>query len=75
MYDLIHYRDESNGFYLDLSELPGPIVENEEDLIDAIKSVNYNNIVTEKYRKFNEKYNYLDDGHASERVAKKIFEK
>ena len=75
MYDLIHYRDESNGFYLDLSELPGPIVENEEDLINAIKSVNYNNIVTEKYRKFNEKYNYLDDGHASERVAKKIFEK
>ena len=75
MYDLIHYRDESNGFYLDLSELPGPIVENEKDLIDAIKSVSYNNIVTEKYRKFNEKYNYLDDGHASKRVAKKIFEK
>ncbi|MBQ3924601.1 MAG: CDP-glycerol glycerophosphotransferase family protein, partial [Firmicutes bacterium] len=33
MYDIEQYRDEIRGFYLDLSELPGPIVENEKDLV------------------------------------------
>lgn len=61
------------GFYIDLDELPGKIVENENDLIDSIKKVNYNIKNDEKYIKFNKKYNYLDDGRASERVANKIF--
>ena len=30
------------GFYIDLDELPGKIVENEKDLIASIKTVNYN---------------------------------
>ena len=71
MYDLVHYRDESNGFYIDLEELPGVIVENEKDLIEAIKQVNYDVEHDEKYKKFNEKYNYLDDGHATDRVVEK----
>ena len=61
------------GFYIDLDELPGKIVENEKDLIASIKTVNYNIKNDEKYIEFNEKYNYLEDGKASERVVNKIF--
>ena len=61
------------GFYIDLNQLPGKIVENENDLINSIKTVNYNINNDEKYIKFNKKYNYLDDGKASERVVNKIF--
>lgn len=72
MYDLAHYRDESNGFYIDIEkELPGPIVETQDELEKALENIQ-NNIYDEKYRKFNKKYNYLDDGNASKRVIKKI---
>ena len=39
MYDLAAYRDEIRGFYLGLEELPGPIVETEEELISVIPQV------------------------------------
>ena len=73
MYDLEAYRDDIRGFYLDTSELPGPIVTKENELIEEIKkSVNF--VYDEKYKAFNDKYNYLDDGQASSRVAKKVFD-
>lgn len=72
MYDLEHYRDESNGFYIDLDELPGKIVKKEDDLINAIKQIDYDNVYDEKFKIFNEKYNYLDDGNATKRVLDKI---
>lgn len=73
MYDLEAYRDDIRGFYLDISELPGAIVTKEDELIEEIKkSVNFE--YDEKYRVFNETYNYLDDGQASARVAKKVFD-
>ena len=73
MYDLEHYRDESNGFYFDVEEvLPGKIVKTEDDLIDEIKRVSSNFQYNEKYKKFNETFNYLDDGHASKRVVEKV---
>lgn len=71
MYDLEYYRDESNGFYIDLQELPGKITKTDEELIKAIKETNrfsYN----KKYKEFNKKYNYLDDGEASKRVVGEI---
>ena len=74
MYDLEHYRDESNGFYMDLNELPGKITETEDDLIDEIIRIDKNFQFNEKYKQFNEKYNYLDDGKASKRVIEKIIE-
>lgn len=73
MYDLEHYRDESNGFYIDLQELPGEITKTEEKLIEEIKRINKQFTYDEKYKKFNEKYNYLDDGQASKRVIEKVF--
>ena len=72
MYDLEHYRDESNGFYFDIEEvLPGPIIKTDDELIDEIiktKEFKYD----EKYKIFNEKFNYLDDGKASKRVVEKV---
>jgi len=71
MYDLDAYGTEIRGFYISLDELPGPIVKTEEELISAVKNpVDY----SEKYRKFNKKFNYLDDGQASKRVVETIIE-
>ncbi len=72
MYDLDEYQHNLRDFYFGLDELPGPIVEKEDELIKEIektKKFKYDN----KYKKFNEKFTYLDDGKASERVVKEIF--
>ncbi len=73
MYDLEYYRDKSNGFYIDVEELPGKIVKSDEELVDEIFRVSDHFEPDERYIRFNEKYNYLDDGKASERVVHKIF--
>lgn len=72
MYDLEHYRDKSNGFYLNIEELPGNITRTDDQLINEIKNVANKFSYTEKYKNFNEKYNYLDDGQASKRVIEKV---
>ena len=72
MYDLEHYRDKSNGFYIDLDELPGKITKTQEELEEEIIKIEKNFKYDEKYRKFNEKYNYLDDGKASKRVIEEV---
>lgn len=76
MYDLEHYRDDGNGFYIDIdNELPGKIVKTNEELEDEIIRLSKDFKFDEKYKKFNEKYNYLDDGKATERVVKTVFKK
>lgn len=72
MYDLESYKTQLRDFYIDLEELPGPIVENEEDLMTAI-SLSDTFVYDERYKRFNEKFNTYDDGHASERVVKRLF--
>ena len=72
MYDLEAYRDDIRGFYLDINELPGPILKNEDELIEEIKNADLNNFYNDKYKKFNQKFNYLDDGKASARVTNAI---
>ena len=69
MYDLDEYANDIRGFYIDINELPGSIVKNEEELIKYIKNNNF--IYDDKYKAFNKKYNYLDDGNASQRVVEK----
>lgn len=70
MYDLEEYRTQIRDFYIDLEELPGPIIETEDELLDAVDHIDE---ITEKYResyqKFCDTYNYLDDGHAAERIV------
>ncbi len=72
MYDLEAYRDDIRGFYIDLEELPGQIVQREEELINNIKSINLKTFYDERYKTFNDKFNYLDDGKVSKRVIDKI---
>ena len=72
MYDLEEYDKKTRGFYLPLAELPGEICTNESQLISEIcktqmKSIHY------KYNAFMQKYNYLDDGNATERIVSTIF--
>ena len=71
MYDFEEYRDELRGFYIDIKELPGKITKTETELIEAIDNTK-EFIYDEKYRKFNEKFNYLDDGQAAKRVVEKL---
>ena len=73
MYDLEEYRDDIRGFYLDLKELPGPIIRTEEELISKLRELNNSDFYDEKYKKFNQIFNYLDDGKAAKRVVNKIF--
>ena len=74
MYDLEHYRDKSNGFYIDLGELPGKIVKTQEEVESEILKLEHEFRFDEKYKRFNEKYNYLDDGNASKRVVEKLIQ-
>jgi CDP-glycerol glycerophosphotransferase len=74
-YDLASYRDQLRGFYLDYgNELPGPIVETEDALVDALVDLD---AVAEKYADrldaFVERFAPRDDGHAAERVVTEIF--
>ena len=75
MYDLDDYKNNLRDFYFDLDILPGPIVKTENDLINEIKNIDdYNKIYSDKYKKFNQKFNYLDDGNATKRVVNVIFD-
>ena len=74
MYDLDQYEHEMRGFYLSLDELPGPIVKDEEKLIEEIeKSKNWT--ADEKYLEFNRRFNPHEDGKASARVLARIIRK
>jgi len=74
MYDLEEYKNKLRDFYIDLEELPGPIIEKEDILIKEIKNVENNKEKhSKKYNQFNEKFNYLDDANASKRVIEVIF--
>ncbi len=73
MYDLADYGNEIRGFYIDLKELPGNIVEKQEDLVAEIKAVKYDTeYYKEKYKDFHNKFNPLDDGKAADRVLEAV---
>ena len=70
MYDLVHYRDELRGFYLDIyHDLPGDIIEDENQLLVEIKKgYDFKRLET-----FNEKFNNHEDGKATKRVVDCVF--
>lgn len=72
MYDKKEYEEDIRGFYISLDELPGAIVETENDLIREINNTSKKFKYGKKYKAFNDKYNYLDDGSASKRVIEEI---
>ena len=72
MYDLKEYESNVRDFYIDLNELPGPIIENEDTLIEQVRNVDkWKDDYKEKYDLFNNKYNYLDDENAGLRVVER----
>lgn len=72
MYDLAAYRDDIRGFYISLDELPGPIVETEDELIKAIPQQFTSTDWDKRYEAFCEKFSPYDDGHASRRAVEII---
>ena len=74
MYDMEEYRDELRGFYFDVSQLPGEILKTEEELVRAIKAIDYDCFQgSGVLQVFNETYNRRNDGNASERLVNKVF--
>ena len=57
MYDFEEYKNKMRDFYLDIDELPGPIVKEEETLLNEIKRLNNSFVYDEKYKIFNNKFN------------------
>lgn len=75
-YDLEKYRDVLRGFYINIEEeLPGPLVFTTEEIIQGIKNIDeIKEQYVDKYKLFYEKYCGLEDGTASEKVAKAVFQ-
>jgi CDP-glycerol glycerophosphotransferase len=74
-YDLEKYRGTLRGFYLDYEkELPGPIVETEDDLLAALDDLDAVAAgFAERRQEFVERFAAMDDGHAAERVVDAVF--
>lgn len=75
-YDLEEYRDDIRGFYLDFEkEAPGPLVYDTEQIVKEILRIDkVKEEYREKYKAFQNKFCYLDDGSASERVVDELFD-
>lgn len=74
MYDLEEYQTQIRDFYIDLNELPGPIVEKEEELLNAIYEIEkIEEEYKQKYKQFCDTYTYLDDGQAAKHVVDIVF--
>ena len=72
MYDLDAYANDIHGFYLDLEELPGPIVRTQTELVDAIvRATQPTPSDVERLDRFVATYAPNDDGHASDRVIER----
>ncbi len=77
VYDIEDYRDNIRGFYFDFEEkAPGPLVKTTEQIITEIKKIDeFGFEPTAKEEAFYQKFCYLEDGNASEKVVKELFHK
>lgn len=75
MHDLEDYKDNLRGFYLDIfKDLPGPIIEEEEFLLNSIVNINtINEEYLKKYEEFYEIFCSLEDGNSSKRLVDAVF--
>jgi CDP-glycerol glycerophosphotransferase len=72
-YDLEEYKDDIRGFYFNFEEkAPGPLVETTEEVITAIKGIGEVAISNDLMDEFYQRFCYLEDGHAAERVVKEV---
>lgn len=72
VYDIEDYRDNLRGFYFDFEvQAPGPLVKTTEEIIKEIKAIESKGFDYDQT--FYDEFCYLEDGNASERVVKEIF--
>ncbi len=75
MYDLDYYASEMRGFYVDLPDLPGPVVTDQQGLVGALVAADSpDDDLKRRYHRFRERFNPMDDGHASERVLERVID-
>ncbi len=61
MYDFDEYKNQVRDFYIDASELPGKVIDNQIELAKEIKKVTSEKFSPDAtYIQFNNKFNYLD---------------
>ncbi|GLY19666.1 CDP-glycerol--glycerophosphate glycerophosphotransferase [Kineosporia sp. NBRC 101677] len=73
-YDLERYAAEVRGFYFDLSlDPPGPMVSTQDELIGQLSDLDrMRKQYGEAYERFQQKFCYLEDGHAAERLLERL---
>lgn len=73
-YDLEKYENVLRGFYIDINEVPGPLLMTNDEVVDAIRNIDtISGDYEGKYQKFYDRFCYLDDGNASKRVYDRIW--
>lgn len=71
--DLVAYRDDNRGFYLDYhTTVPGPVCETTDEIVAVLSG---DDTFAAQRQEFRERFAPLDDGHAAERVVDAILEK
>ncbi len=76
MYDLEEYANDVRGFYFDIAELPGPIVQETSKLAGEMKKAlnveEYQKAYGEKYKAFNEKFNQYNHGDSAHQLLEQV---
>jgi CDP-glycerol glycerophosphotransferase len=75
VYDIESYRDKLRGFYFDFEkEAPGPLVKKTEEVIAEVRQIEKSSPkLPESFESFYQKFCYLEDGKASQRVVEEVF--
>jgi CDP-glycerol glycerophosphotransferase len=75
--DLDRYRDELRGFYFDLLAVsPGPVTQTAAELIEHLRSPERaREKYAHRYAAWSARFNTHDDGHAAERVVRRLVAK
>ncbi len=70
--DLADYTGGVRGFLFDFRDTaPGPLVDTADEVVAHLRDLSrLRDAYAEEYARFNATYNYLQDGHAAERVVK-----
>ena len=75
VYDIEDYREDIRGFYFELeNEAPGPLLLSTDAVIETIFEIDKGVYkVDEKYARFQSRFTKWEDGKATSRVVKKVF--
>jgi len=73
-YDFAHYRDNLRGFYYDFEAVaPGPLLRTSAEVVDTLTDLDaVRRTYHRAYTRFRERFCYLEDGRATERVVTRL---